>query len=74
MKTDAVSEVSLSQIVAARSRLNGAIILTPCTESVALSELTGARIFCKQEHLRRTEVIAGQGTLAFEILEQVPDA
>ena len=54
MKTDPTSEVSLSQIVAARSRLNGAIVRTPCTESAALSELTGARIFCKQEHLQRT--------------------
>ena len=54
MKTDRVSEVSLPQIVAARSRLNGAIARTPCAESAALSELTGAEIFCKQEHLQRT--------------------
>jgi threonine dehydratase len=54
MKTDRVSEVSLPQIVAARSRLNGAVARTPCTESAALSELTGAEIFCKQEHLQRT--------------------
>jgi threonine dehydratase len=54
MKTDPVSEVSLSQIVEARSRLNGSIVRTPCTESAALSELTGTRIFCKQEHLQRT--------------------
>ena len=54
MNTDPVSEVSLSQIVEARSRLNGAIVRTPCTESAALSELTGARVFCKQEHLQRT--------------------
>jgi threonine dehydratase len=54
MNTDPVSEVSLSQIVEARSRLQGAIVRTPCTESAALSELTGARIFCKQEHLQRT--------------------
>ena len=54
MKTDPVSEVSLSKIVEARLRLNGAIVRTPCTESAALSELTGSRIFCKQEHLQRT--------------------
>lgn len=48
------SQVSLSAIVAARSRLSGAIIRTQCVESAALSELTGARIFCKQEHLQRT--------------------
>lgn len=40
--------------MAARLRLNGAITRTPCVESAALSELTGARIFCKQEHLQRT--------------------
>jgi threonine dehydratase len=54
MKTDPASEVTLSQIVEARSRLNGAIVRTPCHESAALSELTGARVFCKQEHLQRT--------------------
>jgi threonine dehydratase len=48
------TSVPLSEIVAARSRLNGAINYTPCTESAALGELTGARIFCKQEHLQRT--------------------
>jgi threonine dehydratase len=46
--------VPLSEIVAARLRLNGAVRNTPCVESAALSELTGARIFCKQEHLQRT--------------------
>jgi threonine dehydratase len=54
MKTQSTSTVSLSEIVAARSRLNGAIIRTACAESAALSELTGAQIFCKQEHLQRT--------------------
>ena len=54
MKTQPVSDVSLSEIVAARLRLNGAVARTPCVESAALSELTGMRIFCKQEHLQRT--------------------
>jgi len=48
------SQVSLSEIVAARSRLNGSILRTACAESPALSELTGAQVFCKQEHLQRT--------------------
>jgi threonine dehydratase len=52
MKTPAI--VSLSEIVTARTRLNGVILRTPCVESPALSELTGAHIFCKQEHLQRT--------------------
>jgi threonine dehydratase len=46
--------VSLSEIMTARLRLNGSVIRTPCVESTALSELTGAQIFCKQEHLQRT--------------------
>jgi threonine dehydratase len=46
--------VTLAEIVAARARLNGSIIRTPCPESAALSELTGAQIFCKQEYLQRT--------------------
>ena len=54
MKNQSTTTVSLSEIVAARSRLNGAITYTQCSESAALSELTGARIFCKQEFLQRT--------------------
>ena len=54
MNTQTATPVTLSEIVAARARLNGAIARTPCGESAALSELTGARIFCKQEHLQRT--------------------
>jgi threonine dehydratase len=54
MKNQSTTNVSLSEIVTARSRLNGAIAYTQCSESAALSELTGARIFCKQEFLQRT--------------------
>jgi threonine dehydratase len=54
MKTPSTHTVSLAEIVAARSRINGSVVRTPCTESAALSELTGARIYCKQEHLQRT--------------------
>jgi threonine dehydratase len=54
MKNQSTTHVSLSEIVAARSRLNGAITFTQCSESAALSELTGARIFCKSEFLQRT--------------------
>jgi threonine dehydratase len=54
MNNQSTHTVSLSNIVAARLRLNGVIACTPCAESAGLSELTGARIFCKQEHLQRT--------------------
>ena len=72
MKTDSLTEVSLSEIVAARSRLNGAIFRTPCPESAALSELTGARIFCKQEHLQRTGSFKERG--ARNALAKLPAA
>ncbi|HXS68373.1 MAG TPA: pyridoxal-phosphate dependent enzyme, partial [Candidatus Polarisedimenticolia bacterium] len=54
MKNASTAPVPLSEIVAARSRINGAVNHTQCTESAPLSELTGMRIFCKQEHLQRT--------------------
>jgi threonine dehydratase len=54
MKPEPDCSISLSEVVAARLRLNGAVRITPCSESISLSELTGARIFCKQEYLQRT--------------------
>src|SRR6476659_2050424 len=54
MKTKFNPTVTLAEVVAARARLNGAVHVTQCTESAALSELTGARIFSKQEFLQRT--------------------
>jgi threonine dehydratase len=54
MKNQTNTTVSLAEIVAARARINGSVIRTPCPESAALSELTGAQIFCKQEFLQRT--------------------
>ena len=54
MNTQPTATVSLSEVVAARLRLNGAVIRSPCLESPALSELTGVRVFCKQEQLQRT--------------------
>jgi len=54
MKDPTEARVSLSEIVSARRRLDGMIVRTPCVPSAALSELTGAQIFCKQEYLQRT--------------------
>jgi threonine dehydratase len=54
MKTNADTLVSLSEVVAARSRLNGSIARTQCVESAALSELTDTRLYLKQEFLQRT--------------------
>lgn len=51
---DASLALPLSEIFAARHRLQGAISVTPCSESIALSEITGSRVFCKREYLHRT--------------------
>src|SRR5688572_132464 len=46
--------LSLDDIRAARQRIAGAIHLSPCPESPALSDLTGSRVFCKLDALQRT--------------------
>jgi threonine dehydratase len=46
--------VTLSDIRAAQRRIAGGVIVTPCPESIPLSEITGARIFCKLDNFQRT--------------------
>jgi len=46
--------VDLSDITAARRRIRGGVIVTPCPESIPLSEITGARIVCKLDNCQRT--------------------
>lgn len=46
--------VTLADIRAARRRIAGGVIVTPCPESIPLSEITGARVFCKLDNLQRT--------------------
>ena len=46
--------VSLSAIRAAQRRIAGGVIVTPCPESIPLSEITGARIVCKLDNFQRT--------------------
>ncbi|HXQ82032.1 MAG TPA: threonine ammonia-lyase [Opitutaceae bacterium] len=46
--------VDLSDIAAARRRIRGGVIVTPCPESIPLSEITGARIVCKLDNSQRT--------------------
>jgi threonine dehydratase len=48
------SPVSLSAIQAARRRIKGGVIVTPCPESIPLSEITGSRIVCKLDNFQRT--------------------
>ncbi|MBA3937382.1 MAG: threonine ammonia-lyase [Planctomycetes bacterium] len=46
--------IALADIEAARDRLAGAIIHTPCRHSPALSRLCGAEVFCKLDLLQAT--------------------
>ncbi len=46
--------VTLPDIRAARRRLAGGIVVTPCAASIPLSEVTGARIVCKLDNFQRT--------------------
>ena len=46
--------ISFDDILAARGRIADGIIATPCTLSLALSELFGCEIYCKLEFLQRT--------------------
>jgi threonine dehydratase len=46
--------VTLADIRAARRRISSGIIISPCPESIPLSEITGSRIFCKLDNFQRT--------------------
>jgi threonine dehydratase len=46
--------VSLADIVAARTRIASGIYNSPCVESIPLSLLTGAHVYCKLDYLQRT--------------------
>ncbi len=46
--------VSLHAIRAAARRIAGGLVVTPCPESIPLSEITGARVFCKLDSFQRT--------------------
>jgi threonine dehydratase len=47
-------QVTIEDIVAARQRIAEGIYLSPCPESIPLSELCGMHIFCKLDYLQRT--------------------
>ena len=46
--------ITLADVEAARDRIAGGVYLSPCVESIPLSQLTGAHIFCKLDYLQRT--------------------
>ena len=55
--------VTLSDVQAARDRLNGAIYRTPCARSETLSRITGQNIFLKLENLQMTGSFKERGAL-----------
>ncbi|HQY87616.1 MAG TPA: pyridoxal-phosphate dependent enzyme, partial [Tepidisphaeraceae bacterium] len=46
--------ITIDDIFAARDRILGNVLRTPCPVSEALSHLTGSRVVCKLEYLQRT--------------------
>jgi threonine dehydratase len=46
--------VTIDDITAARQRIAGGIYVSPCPESIQLSDLCGAQIYCKLDYLQRT--------------------
>lgn len=75
MPATILTDVSFSDIVAARERIRGGIFETPCTESEALSDLLGCRVHCKLEHLQRTGSFKERGARnALLMLDEVSRA
>ncbi len=46
--------LSLADVTDARSRIASGIYLSPCPESIPLSEIAGCRAYCKLDYLQRT--------------------
>ncbi len=48
------SALTLADVQAARRRIADGVAITPCSESIPLSEICGCRIYCKADYLQRT--------------------
>ena len=55
--------VTLADVRAAAERIRGAVYRSPCPYSLNLSRLTGARVFCKLDHLQQTGSFKERGAL-----------
>jgi threonine dehydratase len=64
--------ISLADIRAAQTRLQGQVLATPCVESRTLSQITGAQVFLKFENLQFTASFKERG--ACNKLVQLSDA
>lgn len=63
--------VTVADIEAARERIRGGIYESPCVESIPLSKLTGAHVYCKLDYLQRTGSFKERG--ARNALLKLPD-
>jgi threonine dehydratase len=62
--------VTLADIRAARRRIASSVIVSPCPESIPLSEVTGVRVVCKLENFQRTGSFKERGARnALELLK-----
>ncbi len=62
--------VTFEDIEAARQRVKGAVVYSPCSPSIPLSEITGMEIYCKLDNLQRTGSFKERG--ARNALAQLP--
>ncbi len=66
LPTDAAAPalpIAFADVLAARDRIAGAVVRTPCLHSRTLSELTGAEIWLKFENLQFTAAYKERGAL-----------
>jgi threonine dehydratase len=67
--TALAAPLTLADIQQARARIAGGIYMSPCVESIPLSQLTGAHIYCKLDYLQRTGSFKERGARnALELL------
>ena len=64
--------VTLADIQAAQRRIASGVCVTPCAESIPLSDMTGARVFCKLDNFQRTGSFKERG--ARNALLRLPSA
>lgn len=64
--------ITLEDVLEARERIRGGIYASPCVESIPLSQLTGAHVYCKLDYLQRTGSFKERG--ARNALLRLPQA
>src|SRR4051794_34112654 len=67
-----MNRLSLDSIRAAADRIDGAVYRSPCPYSLALSQLCGAEVYCKLDHLQMTGSFKERGARN-KLLQLTPD-